>query len=212
MAAGGVLGSGVSLLTGAVVGPLFGAAIGAGVGLIANSKKVQEVLFGPVNPETGEVDGGLLNKEVSNFIVKYVPDMGKGAGLGAAAGLFLGSPVLGAIVGAGVGFAKNSKAVQEYLFGKDGFDEDGNVIDKDGGLIPKEIQDKFKKGLPRAVIGAGIGLVAGPFGLLPNMLVGAGFGFLTTSEKFHDMMVGKDGDDDSQKESLLGKFKTNIII
>ena len=213
MAAGGLIGGGVSLLTGAVVGPLFGAAIGAGTGLIVNSKKVQEVFFGPVvNVETGEVEGGLLGKKISNFMVQQFPDMAKGAGIGAAAGLFMGSPVLGAIVGSVAGFAKNSEAVQHFLFGQDTGKKDkyGNPI-YDEGLIPKKIQDKFKKGLPRAIAGAGIGMLAGPFGFATNIIVGAGLGFLTTSEQFHDLMVGKDGDPESKEKSIMGIFKNKII-
>ena len=77
MGAGALIGGGVSLLTGAVVGPVFGAAIGAATGLAIRSKTVQKLLFGETN-EKGDFNGGIFNKELSNFLVKQVPELAKG--------------------------------------------------------------------------------------------------------------------------------------
>ena len=198
MGAGAIIGAGASILTGAVVGPLFGAAIGAGAGLIVNSKTVQKILFGDVIDEkTGEVSGGLLSKNVSNFMKKSLPDMGKGAVLGGVAGLFMGSPVMGAVLGSVAGYVKSSDKAKKYLFGDD----------KSEGLISKELQEKVKKAVPNMSAGMILGALAGPFGMIPNLALGAGLGFLSTSEEFHTYMFG-DGKDD---KGLAGMLKEKVF-
>ena len=200
MGAGALIGAGVSVATGAVVGPLFGAAIGATAGLIANSKTVQKILFGA--DEDGNVNGGLFNKNISEFMMKNVPSMAKGGALGGIAGLFMGSPILGAVVGAATGYVTSSEKARTYLFGKD--DGKGGWEE---GLIPKSLQDKIKKAAPNMAAGALAGLAIGPFGIAGNLLVGAGVGYLTTSEKFHTYMFG-DGKDD---KGLVGIFREKIF-
>lgn len=185
--AGAVIGGGLSLLTGAAVGPLFGAAIGAASGLIINSKTVQSLLFGEVDEETGEVNGGLLGKNISNFFVNNVPTMAKGAVLGGGAGLFMGSPVLGAVLGSTVGYITSSESAKKYLFGE--LDEHGN---RKGGMIPKELQESIKRAVPNMTIGALGGLAIGPFGIAGNLILGAGLGYMASSSKFHDYMFGNE--------------------
>ena len=198
--AGALIGTGVSLLTGAVVGPLFGAAIGGAVGLTVKSKTVQKLLFGETDEE-GNLEGGLLNKEVSNFLMKSVPSMAKGATLGAGTGLFLGSPILGAVVGATAGYVKSSINAKTYLFGK----QDGD--DWQEGLISKDLQDKIKKAAPNISAGMLLGITAGPFGIIGNLALGAGLGYLSTSEDFHKFIFG-DGEGD---RGLAGTFKEKVI-
>lgn len=198
--AGALIGTGVSLLTGAVVGPLFGAAIGGAVGLTVKSKTVQKMLFGETDEE-GNLEGGLLNKEVSNFLMKSVPGMAKGATLGAGAGLFLGSPILGAIVGSTAGYIKSSEKARTYLFGK----QDGD--DWQEGLISKDLQDKIKGAAPNISAGMILGAMAGPFGIVGNLALGAGLGYLSTSNDFHKFIFG-DGEDD---KGLAGAFKEKVL-
>lgn len=195
LGAGALIGAGVSLLTGVTMGPLFGAAIGSATGLIVNSKKVQSVLFG-ADPETGEVNGGLLSKEVSQFIMGNVPTIAKGGALGAIGGLFMGSPILGAILGSAVGYVSSSEKAKKYLFGDE----------QEEGIIPKDLQDKIKKAVPNIAAGAIGGLFLGPFGIVGNMLLGSGVGFLTTSEKFHDYMFGTE-----HEKGLVTLFKEKIF-
>lgn len=198
MGAGAIIGAGVSVLSGAVVGPLFGAAIGAGAGLVVNSKTVQKILFGNVIDEkTGEVSGGLLSKNVANFLKRNVPDMAKGAALGGAAGLFMGSPVMGAILGGAAGFVKSSDKAKKWIFGDD----------KSEGLISKALQARIKKALPNMSAGMIAGLLVGPFGTITNLIVGASIGYLTTSEKFHEYMFGNGKDD----KGLAGILKEKIF-
>lgn len=205
MGAGALIGAGVSLATGAVVGPLFGAAIGAGAGLVVNSKTVQRILFGDViDEETGEVSGGLLSKNVSNFMKQKVPSMTKGGAIGGIAGLFMGSPVMGALLGATTGYISSSEKAKTFIFGK--VDENGNEIER--GIIPKELQDKVKKAAPNIAAGSIAGLFVGPFGLAGNLIIGGGLGYLTSSQKFHDWMFGNK---ETGEEGLTKIFKEKIF-
>lgn len=202
--AGALLGAGASILTGVVVGPLAGAAIGGAVGLIANSTEIQKMLFGEdLIDKDGKVSGrkkGLLPKEIGDFITKSFPSMGKGAAIGGAVGMFMGSPILGAILGTTVGYVSSSKNAQEWLFGE--LDENGER--KDNGAISKDLQDLVKKKAPNMAAGALAGLALGPFGIVGNLVVGAGLGFVTSSEKFHDWMF-------NEKDGLAILFKKKIF-
>jgi cell wall-associated NlpC family hydrolase len=210
MGAGALIGAGVSIATGAVVGPLFGAALGAGVGLVASSKKAQEWLFGKtVIDEKGNEtkEGGKIPAQISTFITKHVPSMGKGAAIGSAAGAFLGSPILGAIVGSAVGFVNTSDIAKEKIFGK--YDENGN--EEKRGLIPKSVQDAIKKAAPNIAIGGTLGAVAGlvtPLGLAPALIVGSGIGFMTSSSKFHTWLFG---DKENNKQGFVDILKDKVL-
>lgn len=203
MGAGALIGAGVSVATGAVVGPLLGSAIGAAVGLTVNSKTVQHVLFG-ADPETGEVNGGLFSKNISEFMMKKVPTISKGAMLGGAAGLFMGSPILGAVLGATAGYVSSSEKAKEFIFGK--VDENGRELSQ--GLISRDLQKKVKAAAPNIAAGALAGLFVGPFGILGNLAVGAGLGFLTTSSDFNKWMFG---DKDTGEKGLTEIFKEKIF-
>ena len=126
-----------------------------------------------------------------------------GAGVSLLTGAIVG-PLAGAAIGAGVGLVAKSERVQNWLFGE--LDEDTG--ERKGGFIPKNIQDKltmspeFKEKLkaaaPRMAAGgiAGLGvsaLLGGPFGVAGNLIVGAGLGYLSTSDKFHEYMFGENG-------------------
>lgn len=200
MGAGALIGGGVSLLTGAVVGPVFGAAIGAATGLAIRSKTVQKLLFGETN-EKGDFNGGIFNKELSNFLVKQVPELAKGGAIGLAAGTFMGSPLMGAILGSSISFINTNNMVKSFLFGQ----KLVNGAYKEG-VIPKELQDTIKKAAPN--IGAGViaGIVAGPFGMTGNIIMGAALGHLTTTEKFHNFMFGEDG-----KGGLVETIREKVV-
>ena len=208
IAAGALIGGGVSILTGAVVGPLFGAAIGGAVGMTVRSKKTQDWLFGEED-ENGERNGGKVkNKKLIDFIYKNVPSMAKGATYGMVGGAFMGSPILGAIIGSTIGYVSSSEKSKNWLFGTAEKDEKGNVIGrKDNGIISQDLQKKIKSSAPKAAIGAIIGAAAGPFGLVGNMIFGAGMGYLSDSKSFHEYLFG-DGKDN---KGLAGMIKTKIF-
>ena len=194
---GAITGAGVSLLTGAVVGPLGGAAIGAAAGLVAKSTALQDVLFGKGDPESDEYQEGILG--ALGKAIKKDKKGAIGGAIGAAAGgivgqFVMGSPVVGAIVGAAGGFISQSKTAQDFLFGENN--------EKALGQLKETLKKKF----PNIAVGALAGAVLGPFGgVLPNMLVGAGMGFLTTQDRFQHFMFG-DPNDPKNKHGLMGKI------
>ena len=195
MTGGALLGTGISMVTGLVGGPILGAAIGAGVSLVRHSDVVQKTLFG--EKVDGERQGGLLSKELSNNIEKYVPAIGKGATLGAITSILPfvpGGPVAGIILGSAAGFATKNEAIHEKLFGEE-------------GLIDKDFQKKVKEALPNMGAGALIGLVAGPFGVTTNLILGSALGFATTTDKFKDVMFGEK---DENGERHGGVFKNAV--
>lgn len=200
IAAGAIIGSGVSILTGGLISPIFGAAVGAGTGLIVKSEKVQKLLFGDIDEETGERMGdGLLNKKMTEFLTKHLGATAKGAGIGTAAGLFMGSPFLGAILGGAVGFISTSERAKKALFGDE----------EDEGLIPKKLQESIKERYPYMAAGAIAGIVAGPFGMVPNIILGAGMGFMASSDDFKKFLFG---DPDNEKDTgFVGKIKDTVL-
>lgn len=216
---GALIGGGVSLLTGAIGGPLAGAAVGAAVDLTAHSKSVQDWLFGE---EFIDVDGNtkrkgnILSKDLSNNITKYLPDMAKGGIAGAITSILPfvpGGPVAGLFIGSGIGFAKNNETVMSKLFGTLG--EDGKR--NHDGLLPPNFTEKLKNLLPEAAIGAiggvaGGALLGGPFGLVGNMTIGAGISILSQTDKFQDMLFGtKDPTTGIREGGLLGAVKTGFV-
>lgn len=194
-AAGGVMGAGVSLITGMVGGPLLGVAVGASISLAKNSKKFREVLFGKeiVNEEGNtERQGGLFSKKISNAITKYAPAMGKGAVTGAITSIlpFIpGGPLTGILVGGSIGFVSQNEKVREKLFGED------TKLGK--------IADNVKKALPKMGAGAIAGMVVGPFGLVTNLLVGSAIGFATSTDKFKRFMFGYDDEEGNHHKGVV---------
>jgi flagellum-specific peptidoglycan hydrolase FlgJ/phage-related protein len=143
-------------------------------------------------------DKGIFNtesSEVGKTLKKYVPDIFKSAGIGAAASIILpGGPVIGTLLGGAIGFVKNSDKAKNYLFGEMG--EDGKR--KAGGLIPPSWQKAIGTAMPGMKKGAGIGaLVAGLHGmpLAVGAFVGAGASFLKSNEHVQNFLFGKMGED-----------------
>ena len=129
--AGAIIGGAASLFTGGIIGPIAGAALGAGLGFLYKSKEAQDFIFGPED-ENGE----RKRQKAYDFMMKEVPAIGKGAGIGLTAGIFMGSPILGAFLGGAVGFTASNEKFQNYLFGEK--DKDGN---RTGGILANKIFD-----------------------------------------------------------------------
>lgn len=110
----GIAGGILSLLT--PFGPLGGAAIGAGIGLLKNSETMKEMLFGD--------EDGLFDKNKKAAIKKYFPKAVVGAGAGALATLFLpGFGLVGnAAVGSALGLLSGTEEFKELIFGEEGPD------------------------------------------------------------------------------------------
>lgn len=206
VASRGVIGGGLGLLVG---GPLLGAAVGAASSLTKSTDAFSSLIFGSAVTENGKVqvdekgnvirqDDGLISKEIMNA----VPDIKKFGLGGAIAGLItpLG-PLGGILAGSALGFAKNSEIFQGSLFGE-------------GGVLSDENIKKLKKGAKNMGIGAIIGAFTGPFGLVGNALLGATAGYVTSTDKFKDAILGEKidpNDPDSKRQGgVLGAVKSEL--
>lgn len=197
IAAGGVTGLALSALLGLAGGPLLGAAVGSGLGLLSKSKSLQTFLFGKeITDEDGNTkrDGsGLISKNIVNNVNKYFPNMAKGAIVGSITSLlpFIpGGPIAGIMVGSAVGFARSNDNLKKSLFG-----EEGKLT-----KIGKTLKEK----LPKMGLGAAAMALGGPFGLTTNLILGAGLGFVSDTEKFKDIVFGTKGFDGKRAGGLVG--------
>lgn len=207
IAADAIIGSGVSLITGLFGGPLLGAAAGAGVGLVKHSETIQKALFGEMG-EDGKRKGGFFSKDFIEKITAFKNKNGKSMlNLGIAggiAGLFTPLGLVGGILtGATLGYAKNTEWFQELMF--------GDEVKGKQGLMSNETKEKLKKAFPAMVLGGGAGILFGPFGLVGNALLGAGAGYVATSDKFKELVLGKEGEDGKKHGGLVGALKEGFI-
>jgi cell wall-associated NlpC family hydrolase len=197
IAAGGVTGMALSALLGLAGGPLLGAAVGSGLGLLSKSKTLQTFLFGKeiTNDDgtKGRDGSGLISKNIVNNVNKYFPNMVKGAIVGGITSLlpFIpGGPIAGIMVGSAVGFARSNDNLKTSLFG-----EEGKLT-----KIGKTLKEK----LPKMGLGAAAMALGGPFGLTTNLILGAGLGFVSDTEKFKDIVFGTKGFDGKRAGGLVG--------
>lgn len=191
---GALLGGGVSLITGAIGGPLLGAAVGAGVSLTKNSEKIQNWLFGDFDNEKNERKGGVIPKNIVNKIANLAPDLesfGIAGGLTGLLPMVPFGPVGGLLIGSSIAFAKNNKKAMDFLFGEN-------------GLIDPKMQETAKKYLPRMAAGAAVGIFAGPFGILGNAALGAAGGMISSSETFNKVFFG-------EKDPKTGEYENGIL-
>lgn len=180
-------------LTGAVTamlpfvpgGPLAGLMVGSVLGFANRNGAITEALFG---------EEGIIGKDVPKIIKKVLPS----AALGAIGGLALGPfGVVGNILlGSATGVYAQSDQFKDILFGEHGILKD---ID----------QAKMKKLLPKVATGAVAGMFMGPFGLVGNAFLGSALGFVTTTDKFKEMIFGKDVNGKKQG-GLFGAVKSTI--
>ena len=184
MITGGIIGGGVSLLTGGVVSPILAAAVGSGVGLMLKSDKVQKTIFGEFDEDGNLKNKGLLPPKASKYIKENIPDIAKFGtvgGIGGLLGILPGGTVGGMLIGSALGFATKSQWVKDKLFG----------TETQEGLISKKVQKRIKEAMPNVTAGALAGLVAGPFGLVGNVLVGSIIGYATSTEEFKNKLFGE---------------------
>lgn len=201
MAAGALIGGGASLLTGMVGGPLLGAAVGAATGLVLRSNVLQDSLFGKVGADGDREGSVFLNKEISNFITKKLPGMAKFGITGAVASLIPGipgGPIAGLLIGSTLGYLKTSESFKQTLFG-------------DEGLINKDVQERIKKAAPNIFAGAGVGLLAGPFGVVGNIMVGSAIGYASTTDKFKEALFGIKDENGEYYGGVLGTINEHVV-
>lgn len=179
-------------------------------------------LFGESEKDTEEAI-----KDIKKKAMDSIPDATAGAIGGAIVGgvagssllgTLIGGPVGGAVIGFGASFLKKSKTFQDYVFGPEVTDENGNKH-RVGGLVSRSTQEMFKDpAIKKSVVGgAAIGaiksLVLGSSGGLMGALVGgpiagaavgAGIGLIRKSEMFHTFLFG---DEKKGKTGLIQHFK-----
>lgn len=208
--ASGLIGGGVSLLTGLVGGPLLGAAVGSAVGIAENSKTVQNWLFGEevVDAQGNKSrSGGVISKDLQDKFKKYFPSM-KDFGLaGAVAGLFTPFGIVGGLLaGSAIGFVKETDGFKDFIYGKE--DKNG---ERDGGLLKKEFRDRVKKAAPQMLVGAVGGALLGPFGILGNAVLGSSIGYITTTDKFKELILGKEDEHGKRKGGLVEALYSGLV-
>ena len=185
-----------------VIGIPLGTALGAGAGLAQHSEAVQNMLFGKLNEETGKRDGsGILNKSLSEKVEKYFPGMAKGATVGAITSILPfvpGGPLAGIMVGSAIGFARTNEQTREALFGE------GKALSKMGNYL--------KEKLPRMGLGAAAGFLAGPFGPVTNLMLGAGIGMVSDTNKFKDLILGTEDENGERHGGLIGFAREALDI
>ena len=197
---GGLVGGGISLVTGAIGGPLLGASVGAGIALTKKSEAMQQWLFG--KEINGERQGGIIPSKYLKNLNKFMPDMtafGITGGLAGLLPILPFGPLGGLMLGSTLGFMKNSESVQKSLFGDD-------------KLLSVEKKEQLKKVLPKVGMGALAGAFFGPFGILGNSVLGAGIGLASTTEKFNEAIFGKKSEITGEYEGGFFPMLRNLVV
>ena len=181
------------------VGPVGGALLGLATGIAANSSQFKDFIFGKED-ENGERTGGVIRKEWQDKFNGSKDALAKGAGIGLIGSMFLpGGPVLGAVVGAGLGLAAKTEAFGNLLYG-----EGGDEKDPTGGLA-KYVKTHYgnDKSIKDAAIdtgiGAGLGIIGSMFlpgGPVLGAIVGGGLAIARKTEAFSNIMYGEGGSKD----------------
>ena len=202
--------------------------------LKSSTQKMTTAIVGDPNEKPEQVKTKYA-KTFNDTIKKALPKIGAGAIIGAGIGMLngfgghslLGSMFLptgiigGGIVGAGLTLISQTEAFKSLMFGK----KNEETGERSGGLISKELKDKFKKAAPIAVGGAvagalksiitspitggkGLGILGMqllPGGILGGAILGMGVGLLKNSETFKNVLFGKKDEDGKRTGTWLSK-------
>lgn len=225
----GTIGAGASLGLGFLGswflpgGPIGGALLGAGVGLVSGSESLKTTLFGDlIDDGKGgkERAGAIINKQTQDFFKKHGKGSLLGAGLGAMATSQLGflggmftplGPIGGALLGSGISLATKTDAFQEFLWGTE--DKDGNTIKKGilGSLKNKANKGSFSDKFIDAGIGAGVGLMGSfflPGGPVMGAMLGAIGNLTLNSEGAKTFLFGDKNEKGERVGGLVGSVKS----
>lgn len=229
-----------SLMGGSILGnaiaPGLGGLIGSTIGLVSKSERFKNWLFGHEDKD-GKYIRGVLSKKTQQTLKESKNVILGGGALGLLKGIllpsaagatgaglltsFVGGPVAGMLMGAGLGMVKKSTWFQEMMYGKD----DGNGKHING--LKDKLKNFFSKNMGKskngektgnagggykggmAIIGGlgGAGLMGMVSMPLLGGIMGAGLGILNSSDKFRKMMFG-DIDEETGKRKgngLVGK-------
>lgn len=137
-------------------------------------------------------------KDINKFIQKNIGDLTTGGVGGALAGTIfpLGGPLIGAVAGSAINLIRNNKKFQNYMFGDEVVDENGNKTRENNGMFSRKFIESIQKYIPDAkkygITGTLAGLVL-PFGPLGGLMIGSGISFLKNNSSFQNMMFGENG-------------------
>lgn len=130
-----------------------------------------------------------------------------------------GGPMAGAIFGGSLALLSQTEAFKTFMFGK----MDPQTQKREGGLLTKEMQAKFKKMAPALIGGAVIGGVSSiikgalgfnpslgvlgmqilPGGILGGAMLGAGIGIIKHSDTFKNLLFGKKDEDGKRSGTFI---------
>ena len=172
------LAAGSSLLGTMIGGPVGGAVLGLAGGILSNSDKFKNYLFGPEveDPDgTKRRVGGIISSKTQDYFKKNKNFLIGGAALGAIKGMIfpgaglmtsiVGGPIAGAAMGIGTSMLVKSKMFQEFLYGNEEKGKEG-VISAFKSLFNKgeKTGDKddagFLKKIGMGALGAGVGALS----------------------------------------------------
>ena len=208
MGAGALIG----LVGGSFAGmPLLGALAGSAIGFVQSSETAKNFLFGEID-ENGERSGGVLGKEFAKFAKDNLPKTAAGAAIGGVGGLFLGSPVMGAVIGSTIGYVSSSEDAQKFLFGESSRDKNGKWINDGSGLIPREVIESLKNNKAKyafAGTAAGLGgILGGPLGAAGGLVMASAINSFSASSKMTEFLFGKEGKD---KKGVMHEFRNSLV-
>ena len=132
------IGAGVGLMGSFFLpgGPITGALVGAGLGMVTKTEAFSKLLYG--DGGTKEDPTGGITKFIKDHYSKdrdiksSFMDAGIGAGVGLMGSFFLpGGPITGALIGAATNIAINTDKFKDFFFGK----EDEETKQREGGLF-----------------------------------------------------------------------------
>lgn len=226
--ANGIIGAGTAaflsatssgLLSGLVLGPVGGAAVGIAGTLLMRSKTFTNAMFGHDDEETGEHIEGFISKKTQDWFKDNKGTLIGGAAIGGIAGLMgagalpafmLGGPISGAILGIASGLVLKSNAFKELMFGSD--DKKGLIDKAFSGFAGNS--DSETKRLTIGTIGAGSLTGLGLFGILGlnpvvGALAGAGVGIAAASKTFSEKIFGTPDENGKRHGGILQKTVSN---
>ena len=217
-------------------GPIAGAIVGSGLGIISQTETFKKFMYGELNEETGQREGGLISQQMRDKFKSALPMIGAGAALGALKGLLkgalgfhgglgiMGMQLLpggilgGAILGAGLSLAKNTETFKTLMYGKlnkDTGEREGKSISASWNKLKDRLGAGIKGvgfgGLTAGVIGnmGLLGAALTPGGVIGGALIGLGMGIPSTTDKFKEWMFGTEIKDENG--NVTGRNKDGFL-
>lgn len=154
-----------------------------------------------------------LNKAAPDMLIGAAGITALNAGFGLLTGMALpGGPLVAPLLGAGIGLLRSSESFQQFLFGEQERDENGNLkYDSNGNPIYKEgkgprispeVVAGFKKYFPKVAGGFALGAIGSgllPFAVSPMVggLIGSMGGMIAGSDAMKEALFGTKDDPDS---------------